>query len=286
MATYSRRSSSSNGLLVLLLLLLLGLVLLLFVCRRAQRDAGAASTPAAGPAAGSPERLEVPTPLPGDELVAHEGYSLGYRNSAEQAAWVAYLLTAAEVASPNTRRSNNFRPDPAIPSGTADNRDYEGSGYDRGHLVPAEDLSYSPRSMSESFYYSNMSPQSPAFNRGVWRRLEELVRYWATAYDSIYVVSGPVLEPGLRIIGPHHVAVPQRYYKVILQYSHGGAKAIGFLLNNEPSAATLKSFAVSVDSVEQVTGIDFFPQLPDETELELEGRYRVEDWRWTREKRR
>ncbi|TCZ71777.1 DNA/RNA non-specific endonuclease [Flaviaesturariibacter aridisoli] len=265
---------SVNGLLLLMILLVLVLVAVLFVCRQRQQRSGPPPVAVTG--------LEIPARRNSDTPVPHEGYALGYRSDARQAAWVAYLLTAQEVAAAHEPRTNNFRPDPAVPGGTADNSDYEGSGYDRGHLASAEDLSYSRRSMSQSFYYSNMSPQVPAFNRGVWRRLEELVRFWATAYDSIYIVSGPVLEPGLPVIGPHHVAVPRYYYKAVLRYGHNGTEGIAFLLRNEPSAATLKSFAVPIDSVESVTGLDLFPQLPDETEIRVEGKVREKEWRWTR----
>ena len=265
---------SSNGLLLLVILLVLALVTVLFLCRQQRKPAAPPPVAVWG--------LEVPARRNGDTPVPHEGYTLGYRSDAGQAAWAAYVLTRQEVAAANVPRSNNFRPDPAVPGGTADNRDYEGSGYDRGHLAPAEDMSYSPASMSQSFFYSNMSPQVPAFNRGVWRRLEELVRFWATTYDSVYVVSGPVLEPGLPVIGPHHVAVPHYYYKAILRYGSHGSEGIGFLLRNEPSAATLRSFAVPIDSVEKVTGLDFFPQLPDEQEVQIERTADLKEWKWTR----
>lgn len=263
---------SVNGLLLVLILLLVLLIATLFMCRQSRAPQVAPPTAAAG--------LEIPAPRNEETQVPHAGYTLGYRPDAAQAAWVAYQLTAAEVRSAKAPRTNNFRPDPAVPGGTADDRDYEGSGYDRGHLAPAEDLAFSRRAMSESFFYSNISPQEPAFNRGVWRRLEELVRYWATAYDTLYVVSGPVLEPGLPLIGPHHVAVPHQFYKVVLQHGRQGVRGIGFLLDNEPSSATLRSFAVPIDSVERVTGLDFFPQLPDETELEVERAVDTGEWKW------
>ncbi|RYY41026.1 MAG: DNA/RNA non-specific endonuclease [Chitinophagaceae bacterium] len=268
-----------NGLLIVLILLVVGLMLLLFTCRRGATTKELTFTP---PVAG----LEIPAPRNGDTPILHEGYALGYRTDAGQAAWAAYQLTGSEVRAANTPRSNDFRPDPAVPGGTADNSDYEQSGYDRGHLAPAEDLSFSTKAMSGSFYYSNISPQLPAFNRGVWRRLEELVRFWARTYDTVYVVTGPVLEPNLRTVGPHYVAVPNQFYKVVLRYGGGGASAMGFLLNNAPSAATLRSFAVPVDSVERVTGLDFFPQLPDDVEREVERRADEASWKWTRERKK
>ncbi|GAB4093475.1 DNA/RNA non-specific endonuclease [Flaviaesturariibacter terrae] len=272
--------SRSSGYLLLAIVLAIVVLLALFLLLR--KGAGRhADEPGAVPLSG---RLELPAARNGDAPLPHHGYTVGFRSDYHQAAWVAYLLTAAEVREAKAPRTNNFRVDPAIPEGGADGSDYEGSGYDRGHLAPAEDLSYSPRSMSESFYYSNMSPQVPAFNRGVWKRLEELVRYWAAIYDSLYIVSGPVLEPELHVIGPHQLPVPQEYYKVVLQYGQHGVKGIGFLLRNEPSAATLRSFAVPIDSVERITGIDFYPRLPDDQEVQIERSVDLEKWRWTRKK--
>jgi len=143
-------------------------------------------------------------------------------------------------------------------------------------------MAWSEPTMSESFYYSNMSPQVPAFNRGVWKRLEELVRYWSTVYDTIYIVTGPVLTQGLPNIGPDKVSVPEFYYKVILEYNSKGIKGIGFVLKNEPSAATLKNFAIPIDSVERLTGINFFPRLPDDVENRIEADPTIGQWRWTR----
>ena len=227
------------------------------------------------------DRLEIPAPTKG-LVIQRAGYTLSYNEAAEQAEWVAYILTKAAIDAVNVPRTNRFLIDPKVTTGSADDRDYEGSGYDRGHLAPAEDLSYSAPTMRESFYYSNISPQLPAFNRGVWKRTEELVRFWATTYDSIYVVTGPVLTPSLPIIGPNGVAVPASYYKVILQYSGTGVKGIGFIIPHASSSATLKTFAVSIDAVEAATGIDFFPALPDAEEAAIENSLKPDAWRWSK----
>lgn len=228
--------------------------------------------------------LEIPQIKTGDEIVHHAGYTLSYNEKHKQANWVAYVLTATEINGIHVQRTNKFRTDPMVATGSADDADYEGSGYDRGHLAPAEDMSWSSTTMAESFYYSNMSPQKISFNRGVWKRLEELVRYWATAYDSIYIVTGPVLTNDLPMIGHDKVSVPKYYYKVILEYNSKGEKGIGFVLTNERSAASLKNFAVSIDSVQHLTGINFFPMLPDEEEKKLEAKADTGKWNWTRKK--
>ncbi len=223
--------------------------------------------------------LEIPALNHGDEVVRHTGYSIVYSESHEQAEWVAYELTKAETAKV-TERSNKFIPDPAIKTGSATNRDYEKSGYDRGHLAPAADMGWSETTMNESFYYSNMSPQVPAFNRGIWKKLEELVRSWAIENEAVYVVTGPVLRPGLPSIGPNGVSVPEYYYKVILDYTEPDIKGIGFILLNEGSTVSLQQFAVTIDSVERFTGIDFFPAVPDNQENLIEKEVCLKCWSW------
>jgi endonuclease G len=198
----------------------------------------------------------------GDEkdVVSYSGFSLVYDEKHEQARWVAYELTQAETVK-GVERSNNFREDPNISTRSASDEDYSHSGYDRGHLAPASDMGWSTASMEESFYYSNMSPQNPGFNRGIWKKLETQVRNWASDHDAIYVVTGPVLSMGLPTIGHNRVSVPEYYYKVILDSQEPGLHGIGFILPNEPSKRPLSAFAVTIDSVEKVTGLDFFPSI-------------------------
>ena len=273
------QARSSNWILLLLIVFILLLLLFLLTSRNQQGKAGTAVYTIDSTAL---NRLQIPAIKASDEIVQHKTYTLSYNEDHEQANWVAYVLTGAETNSANTERTNRFLPDPLVKTKSASTVDYENSGYDRGHLAPAEDMAWSKTTMKESFYYSNISPQVPAFNRGVWRRLEELVRYWSTIYDSIYVVTGPVLANGLPTIGPDKVSVPNYFYKVILEYNSKGTRGIAFLLKNEPSPATLKSFAVSIDSVEHLTGIDFFPKLPDDQEKTIEANAVINQWKWTR----
>jgi len=222
---------------------------------------------------------ELPAFKSGDQVIHHSGYSFLYNEPYEQASWVAYELTRAETGK-LYERTDRFIPDPKVRTGSATDSDYSGSGYDRGHLAPAADMGWSSVAMSESFYFSNMSPQSPSFNRGIWKRLEELVRTWAVEYESIYIATGPVLRPGLKTIGSNQVAVPEYYYKVILDYKAPGIRGIGFIMPNAGSDLSLKRFAVSIDSVERFTGIDFFASLPDDQETMIEKDLCVECWIW------
>jgi endonuclease G, mitochondrial len=269
-------------------LFLLSVVFLLAGCNEAPAPPGKkGGEPPVPPPASVLTNLELPAPVKGEEVIRHAGYTVSYNEKHEQANWVAYKLTrSGELRSASHARTDRFLSDPGVAAGSAANSDYEGSGYDRGHLAPAEDMDGSKVTMAESFYYSNISPQKPAFNRGVWRRLEELVRFWGSTYDSIFIVTGPVLTRGLATIGSNKVSVPDYYFKAVLQMKGGRAKGIGFLLPNEASAATLKRFAVSLDNLEKRTGLDFFPRLPDDVEAAVEKDADLDAWKWTRSRKR
>ncbi|MDD5531022.1 MAG: DNA/RNA non-specific endonuclease [bacterium] len=213
-----------------------------------------------------------------DEIVHHTAYTLKYDEKYEQADWIAYKLTREMLAHRTAKRTEDFRPDPMVPTGSATPEDYKKSGYDRGHLCPAGDMAWDATAMAETFYMSNMSPQTAGFNRGVWKRLEDKVRAWARDNDEIYVVAGPVLKEGLPTIGNDKVAVPAYYYKVILDYEEPDIKGIGFVLPNQSSNEPLSSYAVTIDSIEILTGIDFFPALPDSVENKIEATTNFNEW--------
>ncbi len=230
------------------------------------------------------ESLEIPKLHPHEEIVKHAGYTLSYNEQHEQANWVAYELTDTETVK-QFNRTDRFKPDPAVKTHTADNIDYQGFGYDRGHLAPAADMGWSAITMDESFYFSNMSPQEPSFNRGIWKKMEDLVRSWAVEYKAVYVVVGPVLKPNLHKIGVEtKVSVPEYYYKVVLDKVSHPAKGLAFLIQNHSSSEPLSTFAFSIDSVESLTGIDFFPLLPDEEEHNLESNLCIPCWDWNKTK--
>lgn len=215
--------------------------------------------------------VQKPSVVDSSDIVFHKAYSLKYNEKHEQAEWVRYTLTKEHLLMKQVPRSNRFRTDSLIKTGSAVPDDYKHSGYDRGHLAPAADMSWSKETMEESFYMSNMSPQLPSFNRGVWKRLESKVRDWAKEYDTLYVVTGPILQDSLKTIGKNKVSVPKYFYKVLLLYTITNKKAIGFILPNMKSSIDVDSFAVSVDSVECMTDIDFFSTLPDSIEEILEN---------------
>ena len=221
-------------------------------------------------------RLNDFLPTINGELVSHTYYSLSYVEEYEQAEWVFYEIKKERILG-LASRTNNFRSDEKVSSNSATIYDYKGSGYDRGHLAPAADFSFSNTAMNESFYMSNISPQYPSFNRGIWKNLESLIRKWG-ANQSIYVVTGPILNECSYSIGTNNVCVPKYFYKVI--YEPIEKKMIAFILSNGTGKYKLSHYVTSVDIVESKTGINFFSVLEDKLEQKLESEIIKENWIW------
>lgn len=210
-----------------------------------------------------------------DAIYEHKTFSFSYSEAHEQSEWVAYFLTASDF-----KRVNYDRPffivDPIVKTASADWRNYKKSGYDKGHLCPAGDRKSSYSSFKETFYTSNIVPQKREFNAGIWNRLEEKTRYWAEKYNGVYVITGGVLSDNLKTIGKEKVSVPNYFYKVLL--TKDGTRMIGFLLPHKESKLPLYEFAISVDQIEKITGIDFFPNLEDTIENRLEANSDYKNW--------
>ena len=210
------------------------------------------------------------------QIIVHQNYSLSYFEKYEQAEWVFYELKS------NAGNSNFKRPyfiqDPLVKTKSADYKNYKNSGYDKGHLCPAGDMKFSKEAFDDTFYTSNISPQKNEFNGGIWNRLENKTRYWAEKYNGLFVVAGGVLKDGLKTIGKEKVAVPEYFYKILLQENKGRYKMIAFLMPNKMSDRPLYDYVVSVDEIEKMTGIDFFPILPDAIENELEKSSDYKSW--------
>ncbi|MGJ8759674.1 MAG: DNA/RNA non-specific endonuclease [Polaribacter sp.] len=212
-----------------------------------------------------------------NQVVHHQNYSLSYSEKYEQAEWVAYELKASDLSSTNYKRPY-FEIDNAVKTKAAHWRNYKKSGYDKGHLCPAADRRFSKLAHDETFLTSNISPQEHKFNAGVWNRLEQKVRYWAKKNDGVFVITGGVLENNLKTIGSEAVAVPNQFYKVILDKTNGKIKMLAFLMPHKESNLPLYKFVVSVDKVEALTGIDFFKELDDTIEEQLESSSSYKNW--------
>ena len=206
-------------------------------------------------------------------IVKHSYYTLEYSEKHEQARWVAYELCKTDVDC-KQKRSNNFKADQAVPSGSAGLLDYRGSGYDRGHLVPAGDMKRSKLAMSESFLFSNISPQRAAFNRGPWKALEGTVRNWAKQHGHLYIVTGPILTDSLPKLKNSKVSVPNRFYKALLCSDTASGKpwkSIAIVMAQNAPTKPFPQQVISIDSLEVLTGIDFYKSIEDSFQNEFEN---------------
>lgn len=222
----------------------------------------------------------IPRPAGGQKMpvVQHVGYTAAFNTERQTPDWVAYVLTDEESQGTEPRK-DRFVPDPDVASCRVTTDDYKGSGYDRGHMAPAADMKWSSQAMEESFYLSNICPQNRNLNKGDWNDLEEKGREWARRYGSVCIVCGPVSgDAPVEWIGDAPVAVPSRFFKVFLRKEGDGFRAIGFLFPNRAGSHDLSYYAVSVDRVEQETGLDFFSALPDSAEDAAEAVCSPSEW--------
>ena len=226
------------------------------------------------------EGIEIPTITEerSDRVIKHKGYTVSYNYDWKIPNWVAYELTDWEVQG-EVPRYDRFKPDPMVPQGaTATTNDYKHSGYDRGHMAPAADMKWDEQVMKESFYLSNICPQNPNLNGGVWKDLEEQVRDLASQKGKIFVVCGPIVNDTSNTIGENKVVVPQAFYKVLLQEGNGEIYTIGFVYENVSGRKPMSTYAMTVDEVEKLTNIDFFPSLPNKIENKVESEVDFSKW--------
>ena len=217
------------------------------------------------------------SPRPANHIVRHTYYTLSYNENYEQANWVYYTLTDSMVLKSGEERSNSFKMDKLVVTISAKSSDYTKSGYDRGHLCPAGDMGFNRNAMQESFLMSNISPQVPDFNRGIWKELETQVREWAKKERQLYVVTGPVFKDNKGSIGKEEVEVPGYFFKILYDPTDE-PKLIAFVLPNEKSDRPLTDYTIAVDEAEKLTGFDFFSQLPDNQENKLESTVQLAGW--------
>lgn len=218
-------------------------------------------------------KLEIPVDLKkrNEIKLKRTAYTVSYNNFYKTPNWVAWELTRQETSG-SEERKNKFLPDPDLPEPRVEHADYTHSGYDRGHMAPAADMKWSKKAMQESFYMSNICPQNRKLNRDDWGDLEEACRQWAKKYGTVHIACGPIYDKAKpERIGHHQVAVPNRFFKVVLIYNRKNPIAMGFLFDNKAGHKKLEKYMVTVDSVEKITGLDFFSQLPDETEQKIEA---------------
>ena len=231
----------------------------------------------------SEEVFELLAPaMPGyvpSQILERFGYITSYNHETKCPNWVAWHLTKDHTRGNHQRAQEVFSEDEDVRLPRATDQDYYNSRYDRGHMCPAGDNKWSQEAMTQSFLFTNICPQNHGLNKYEWNDLEILCRDWARKYGAVDIVCGPLYgKPETqKTIGKNKVWVPDAFFKVIL-CRRGTPKAIGFVYRNEGRKQVMEEAVRTVDEVERLTGIDFFPSLEDETERKVEAEARLSDW--------
>jgi endonuclease G len=211
------------------------------------------------------------------QLLVREAYTASYNKETRCPNWVAWVLTADHIEGTTTRKAS-YREDEEVPIPRATNQDYKGSGWSRGHMCPAGDNKWNRRAMYDSFSLVNVCPQHPKLNSGVWNSIEMDCRKWARKYGEVYIVCGPVWTKGKHeTIGENKVAVPEAFFKVVLCLK-GEPKGYGVIVRNTEGNKKKDLYYNSIDEVERMTGIDFFPALDDDVEAKVEAQAELSAW--------
>lgn len=238
-----------------------------------QKDGEAGACDASAGAAEADDKLVMQTSPKGTpkQILKRTGYVASYNKTTLLPNWVAWHLTAERTEGSAKRSGVDFAEDTEVPEPRATDWDYYNSGYDRGHMCPAADNKWSKKAMEESFLFTNMCPQNGNLNRGDWNEMEMACRKWAKKYGDLYIVCGPILYKGKhKTIGKNKVVVPEAFFKVVLR-TGDDPQAIGFIYKNTSGNRPKDSYVNTVDEVERITGIDFFPSLPDDVEKKVEA---------------
>ncbi len=227
----------------------------------------------------APEGLEIPSYSENQNILSYQGHTVSYNTSTLIPDWVAYELTDEETHGEATRFDKNFSMDPSFRKKQAMREDYRGSSWTRGHMAPAADFAWDDDAMAETFYFTNICPQREELNNKDWQYLEKQVRYWARDYGKVWVVSGPIVgENRYGRIGDRGVIVPDAFFKALMYEKGGKYHAIAFVMGNDAQRYYLQDCYLTINELENITGIDFFPSLDDAVEEEVEGLARLSDW--------
>jgi len=211
------------------------------------------------------------------EIIHYNNYSVSFCENIKMSEWTIYFSTKERQLGKFPRK-NNFRQDLSLNGRDAKLNHYAKSGYDRGHLVPASDMKFDSTAMSESFYMTNVVPQYPGFNRGIFRKLEKRFQEWVNEFDSIVIITGLIKNDVIEYINGENrsesydssfLPVPSFFYKVFFDIEKN--RAISFILpNGKSNSSNLLDYVVPIDSLERITGLDFFYKMPENIELLLE----------------
>lgn len=213
-----------------------------------------------------------------EQMLTRKAYVVSYNRRNLQPNYVAWMLTADHTFGTVKRPGSAFREDKQVAEPRATLSDYRNSGYARGHICPAGDNKWDEQAMRESFLLTNMCPQNPKLNSGDWNEIENACRQWAKKWKKVWIVSGPVfLKQRHETIGANKIPVPEAFFKVVLRLGDHPA-GIAFICRNTEGNRKKDQYVNSIDQVERITGYDFFYQLPDDVEQQVESRADIAAW--------
>lgn len=222
------------------------------------------------------EKVSVDAKIP-QQVKEYEGFTVNFNASNRTPNYVAWELLGSETSGACSR-SNNFWRDETVKN-CPSHKDYTRSGYDRGHMYPAADAKWSATSMEQCFSMANICPQTHALNAGAWKTLEEKERLWARRDSALFIVAGPIYQPGdTQRIGDAGVRVPSGFFKAIVAPYVPAPRGIAFVYPNDRAPGNMQLYAMSIDDLEELTGYDFFSTLPDEVESSIESSYSFRLW--------
>lgn len=225
-------------------------------------------------------RLELPAIESDDYLIEYQGYVSSYDALSKTPEWVAYELTKDETYGDAVRDGKFFSPDERVLLPQADDYDYRGSGWTRGHLAPAADFRWSDDAMWETFHFTNCCPQDEELNNGMWNTLEKKCRTWARRFGKVYIVTGPIIgENRYGTIGDSRVIIPDAFFKAVMVNDGERWQSIAFVMQNRSYNDNMQRCAMSVDELEELTGYDFFAAMDDAVEADVEKNYKLSFWK-------
>lgn len=224
-------------------------------------------------------KMELPAIEDDDIIITHKGYTISYNAKARIPEWVAYELTSEETNGDADREDAIFQMDPQYSRTQAMREDYSGSGWTKGHMACAGDFHWDEEAMDETFYLTNICPQDEELNKGDWNYLEKQVRYWARDNGKVWVVSGPIIgDNKYGTIGERDVVIPDSFFKAVLIQKKGKFHSIAFVMDNDDKRYFLSDCSMSVNELEELTGLDFFPELYDDVEESIESKINHSVW--------
>ena len=260
-------------------LLLLALLLIVPACRQANSQTTIVQ------AIDDPQQWTRDLPLPAplndraEQILTRKAYVVSYNKDSKQPNWVAWKLTAAHTDGPVARPMTAWHDDKEVPQPRAYYQDYRGTDWDRGHMCPAGDNKWDSVAMYESFLMTNACPQNKTLNSGIWNQIEMDCRQWARKYGEIYIVCGPIfLNQEHDSIGQHCIPVPEAFFKVIACLDPQHPKGIGYICRNTEGNRKKDLYVNSINEVERITGITFFPNIDKKIEAAVKNTADLKAW--------